>query len=369
MRLLITGSNGFIGRNLKLRLQENGGHELFSFERGDSLDLLEDLVSNSDFIIHLAGENRPAEPEGFLKGNVCLTQALCQAVLKTERPIPVIFTSSLQAEESQSPYANSKKSAEELLIELSNKSNSPLVIYRLANVFGKWIRPNYNSVVGTFCYNISRDLPIQIHDPSAIIRLVYIDDVVEDFINRISQLWSGIVLGGIRPEYTITVGALAQQLEAFKKSRDTLITDRVGAGFMRALYSTYISYLPPEKFSYPIAKHGDKRGVFVEMLKTPDCGQFSYFTALPGVTRGGHYHHTKTEKFLVMSGNARFCFKHIMTNESFEITTSGDVPEVVETVPGWSHDITNIGEGEMVVMLWANEIFDRSHPDTIAAKV
>jgi len=369
MRVLITGSNGFIGKNLKLRLKEEGEHEVLGFERGDPVGLLEELVHQADFIIHLAGENRPIDPQGFLEGNIYLTQALCEAVLKRGRSIPLIFTSSLQADESQSPYAKSKRSAEDLLAELSSASNSPVVIYRLANVFGKWIKPNYNSVVGTFCYNIARDLPIQIHDPSTAIKLIYVDDVIQDFMNRICHSWDGVAYGQIQPEYLITVGDLAQQIEIFKNSRDTLVTERVGGGLTRALYSTYISYLPPERFSYSIPKYGDERGVFVEMLKTPDCGQFSYFTALPGVTRGGHYHHSKTEKFLVVSGIARFGFRHIVTNECREIVTSGNAPEVVETVPGWAHDITNIGESEMVVMLWANEIFDRNRPDTIAAKV
>jgi UDP-2-acetamido-2,6-beta-L-arabino-hexul-4-ose reductase len=239
----------------------------------------------------------------------------------------------------------------------------------LANVFGKWIRPNYNSVVGTFCHNIIRDLPIQINDHQALLRLVYLDDVIADFMDQIKTSWTGVVYKNIFPENSITVGALAAQIRSFKNSRKTLVTDRVGSSFIRALYSTYVSYLPPDQFSYSIPKYGDVRGNFVEMLKTPDCGQFSYFTALPGVTRGGHYHHSKTEKFLVISGLARFRFRNIVTNEYSEIITSGTQPEVVETAPGWAHDISNIGETEMVVMLWANEVFDREHPDTIAVKV
>jgi UDP-2-acetamido-2,6-beta-L-arabino-hexul-4-ose reductase len=369
MRILITGSNGFIGKNLKLRLQEEGIEHIDGFERGESVSLLEVLVQTADFIIHLAGENRPATSEGFTEGNINLTQSICEAVIKGGRPIPIIFTSSLQASESVSPYAKSKQGAEDLLERLSQSSASPIAIYRLANVFGKWIRPNYNSVVGTFCHNIARDLPIHINDPKALIKLIYIDDVITDFINRIRSSWSGVVYGEIAPEYSIAVGGLAEQIKAFKESRNTLQTERVGSGFMRALYSTYISYLPSDQFSYPVPKYGDARGVFVEMLKTPDCGQFSYFTALPGVTRGSHYHHSKTEKFLVISGKARFGFRHVITDEYREVFTSGEVPQIVETLPGWAHDISNIGDNEMVVMLWANEVFDRERPDTIAAKV
>lgn len=369
MRILITGSNGFIGKNLKLRLREEGIEHIDGFERGESVSRLEGLVQKADFIIHLAGENRPATLEGFIEGNINLTQSLCEAVTKRGRPIPIIFTSSLQASDLASPYAKSKQGAEDLLARLSQSSTSPIAIYRLANVFGKWIRPNYNSVVGTFCHNIARDLPIQINDPNALIKLIYIDDVITNFINRIRSSWAGVVYGEIAPEYSIAVGGLAEQIMAFKTSRNTLQTERVGTGFVRALYSTYISYLPSDQFSYPIPKYGDARGVFVEMLKTPDCGQFSYFTALPGVTRGGHYHHSKTEKFLVISGKARFGFRHVITDEYREVFTSGEVPQVVETVPGWAHDISNIGENEMVVILWANEVFDRERPDTIAAKV
>jgi UDP-2-acetamido-2,6-beta-L-arabino-hexul-4-ose reductase len=223
--------------------------------------------------------------------------------------------------------------------------------------------------VGTFSYNIARDLPIHIHDENTLIKLIYIDDVIKDFIRQIESTWVGCMFGEISPQYSITVGDLAKQLYEFKSSRETLIIPRVGSGLVRALYSTYLSYLPVEAFSYSVPKYGDARGDFVEMLKTPDCGQFSYFTALPGVTRGGHYHHTKTEKFLVISGSARFGFRHMLTGEKYELLTTGDNPQVVETVPGWTHDITNIGNEKMVVMLWANEIFNREQPDTIASKV
>jgi len=369
MKVLITGSKGFIGKNLGLALTEAGNYDALTFDRSDSPSLLEERVHQSDFIVHLAGENRPVDPQSFQEGNVDLTQALCLAIEKTGRSIPLIYSSSLQADDSKSLYAQSKRSAEAAIEAFSEANNNPTLIYRLANVFGKWIRPDYNSVVGTFCYNIARGLPIQIHDENAVIQLIYIDDVVKDIMAHIKSSWSGSIFGEISPQYAISVGNLAKQLYEFKNSRKTLIIPRVGVGLIRALYSTYVSCLPVEDFSYAIPKYGDERGDFVEMLKTPDTGQFSYFTALPGVTRGGHYHHSKTEKFLVISGVARFGFRHMITGEMYELFTSGDKPEIVETVPGWTHDISNIGDEKMVVMLWANEIYNRELPDTITSKV
>ncbi|MDY0050528.1 MAG: hypothetical protein RBR73_07255, partial [Halothiobacillaceae bacterium] len=252
---------------------------------------------------------------------------------------------------------------------LALRTGNAAHVFRLPNVFGKWCKPNYNSVVATFCHNIARGLPIQINDPAAPITLVYVDDV----IGRFFQLMEGAVtavdaegFATVAPQYTTTVGELAKLIQSFRESRKTLTTERVGTGLVRALYATYVSYLPVESFTYPVPQHGDPRGVFVEMLKTPDCGQFSFFTAQPGVTRGGHYHHSKTEKFLVIKGAARFRFRHMQTGETHELVTRGDKAEIVETVPGWAHDITNIGSDEMVVMLWANEVFDRSKSDTYA---
>ena len=248
----------------------------------------------------------------------------------------------------------------------AKQTGATVAICRLPNVFGKWCRPNYNSVVATFCHNISRGLPISISAPDADLQLVYIDDVVDAFIAFATQPTSEIA---VAPVYHITLGALAAQLEAFRDSRQTLVTGAVGTGLLRALHATYVSYLDPVNFAYDLVAHTDPRGSFVEMLRTPDSGQFSFFTAHPGITRGGHYHHSKTEKFLVIQGQARFGFRHILSDEIFVIETSSERPQVVETVPGWSHDITNIGEDTMVVMLWANELFNRDRPDTIAAKV
>lgn len=368
MKILVTGSNGFIGKNLLLRLGELSRYEPLGFTREHSLENLAKFVSQADAVLHLAGINRPIDIKEFSQGNVDFTKCLCKLIADTGRNIPLIYASSIQAS-LDNPYGESKRAAELALENLAKKTGNSVAIYRLPNVFGKWCRPNYNSVVATFCHNLAYDLPVQINDVAAILKLVYVDDVVEEFINSIDSLPAGLIHREVSPVYEVTLGDLANQIKAFQNSRESLVSEAVGTGFVRALYSTYLSYLPPIKFAYEIPKYGDERGVFVEMLKTKDSGQFSFFTAHPGVTRGGHYHHTKTEKFLVIKGEARFGFRQILTNEFYEIRTSGDKPKIVETVPGWTHDITNIGVDEMVVMLWANEIFDRAHPDTVAAKV
>ena len=370
MKVLVTGSDGFIAKNLCIHLNDVNNFELVKFNKNTSLDELPHLVSDVDIVIHLAGVNRPDSIDEFALGNVNLTVKLCQALQDTGRAVPVVFSSSTQAV-LDNPYGITKSDAEKQLWNYAEVTGSDVYIYRLPNVFGKWCKPNYNSVVATFCHNLSRDLPISVNDPNAAISLVYIDDVISEFMRII--LDRPITVTGelchVDKEYSVTVGAIADAIATFKASRDTLISEQVGTGFLRALYSTYVSYLPTNSFAYSISKHSDERGDFVEMLKTQNTGQFSYFTAHTGVTRGGHYHHTKTEKFLVIRGTARFGFRHILTDETYEIFTSGEHPQVVETVPGWSHDVTNIGSDEMIVMLWANEIFDRDNPDTFSHQV
>lgn len=373
MRVLITGAGGFIGKNLGVRLSELPDWSVIPFVRDTPAESFPDLLEGADAVVHLAGENRPKDVADFRRVNAELTEALCQAIEASGRQIPIILASSTQAALSN-PYGESKRAAELAVEGLAKRTGNPARIYRLPGVFGKWCRPNYNSVVATFCHNIANDLPIQINDPAAVIKLVYVDDVLDEFIDALGDL-SGLggdtvdVNGCVEPEHTISLGDLANQIQAFGNCREDLIVERVGAGLVRALYSTYVSYLPLAKFSYELPKYGDERGVFVEFLKTQDSGQFSFFTAHPGITRGEHYHHSKTEKFLVIKGKARFGFRNVLTHETFEIDTEGDVPRVVETIPGWAHDITNVGDDEMVVMLWANENFDRSRPDTIACKV
>ena len=368
MRVLVTGCNGFVGKNLVLRLSEREGTEVLTFTRGDDDDVLQAALSAADAVIHLAGENRPISSDAFELVNAGLTRRICESLQALGKSVPVILASSTQAE-LDNPYGRSKLAAEQAVTQLAIANSNPVAIFRLPGIFGKWCKPNYNSVVATFCFNIANDLPVQINDATSLLRLVYVDDVINDFLSLLATPWTGVLRTAVAPEHSINLGALAEQINAFKNCRSFLLSERVGTGLTRALYATYVSYLPKNKFAYDVPAYGDERGVFVEMLKTPDAGQFSFFTAHPGVTRGGHYHHTKTEKFLVIKGKAKFGFRHMLTNETHYLGTSGDTPQIVETVPGWTHDITNVGDEDMVVMLWANEIFDRANPDTITSKV
>lgn len=368
MKILVTGADGFIGRNLCVALGERAGVDVLAIARRSEASALASAAAQADAVVHLAGVNRPPDPAEFRAGNADFTAHLCDVLAATGRALPVAFASSIQVER-DNPYGASKREAEAHLHQYAQRTAAPVALYRLPNVFGKWSRPDYNSAVATFCHNIARGLPIRIDDAAAPLRLVYIDDVVAALLRFLDAPGEGAREESVAPVYATTVGELARQIEAFREARHSLVTERVGTGLVRALYATYVSFLPPPDFSYGVPKYGDARGVFVEMLKTPDCGQFSFFTAHPGVTRGGHYHHSKTEKFLVVRGTARYRFRHLITGQTCEIVSHGEEPRVVETIPGWAHDITNIGDEELVVMLWANEIFDRQHPDTVASPV
>ncbi|WP_088343216.1 MULTISPECIES: NAD-dependent epimerase/dehydratase family protein [Rhodomicrobium] len=372
MRVLVTGSGGFIAKNLLLVLAERADVELLRFDRRDDAARLPELMREVDFVFHLAGVNRPKAASEFASGNRDLTRAVCHAARTiaetSRRRIPILLASSIQAG-GDTPYGRSKRAAEQAAFAVRQSHGVPVHVFRLPNVFGKWGRPDYNSVVATFCSNIARDLPIDIRDADAALSLVHVDDVIGRFIQLMDGATPSENAEGyetVAPQYETTVGAVAALIRSFKASRATLTTEAVGSGFARALYATYVSYLPPASFAYAVPQHKDARGAFVEMLKTRDSGQFSYFSAFPGATRGGHYHHSKTEKFLVIKGRARFKFRHMQTGETCELHTSGETSEIVETPPGWAHDITNIGECEMIVLLWANEVFDRARPDTYA---
>ena len=368
MRIAITGARGFIGRNLQVRLQELGHSDLEKIPHDAQPADLRQILAGVDIVFHLAGVNRPKDPADFSSGNHAFTRKLCEAMSAQRRPPRVVYSSSTQAA-LDNAYGRSKREAEDELLDYGRRTGAAVHVFRLTNVFGKWSRPNYNSAVATFCHNIARGEPITVNDRMAPLKLIYVDDVVRHFCALLEENVppSGLLEAG--PEYDTTVGALADQIHAFHASRENMVTERVGVGLTRALYATYVSFLPLPAFEYEVPRHVDPRGVFVEMLKTPDCGQFGYFTAFPGITRGEHYHHTKTEKFLVVKGTASFGYRHIITNELHEIITRGGEGRIVETIPGWTHNVTNIGDDELVVLVWANEIFDRRKPDTVAEKV
>lgn len=368
--VLITGAEGFIGRTLCLRVAEMGGHEVIGIGRGQGGAELRAAAARADFVFHLAGVNRPQDPSEFVSGNAGFTETLCATLAAAGSRAPIAYSSSIQAE-ADNPYGASKRAAEDALLRHGEATGATVHLYRLPNVFGKWARPNYNSAVATFCHNVARGLPITINDPAAALRLVYVDDVVDAFLALLPDPPAASGFCEVAPVYVTTVGEVADIIRSFPESRDTQVSPRVGTGLVRALYSTYLSHLEPKDFAYSVPVHGrqDPRGIFVEMLKTLDAGQFSYFIAHPGVTRGNHYHHTKAEKFLVIAGTAHFGFRHIVTGETHEVVTRGGEGVIVETIPGWTHNITNVGEDDLIVMLWANEIFDRQRPDTIAMKV
>jgi UDP-2-acetamido-2,6-beta-L-arabino-hexul-4-ose reductase len=364
----VTGATGFVGQNLLLRLAEAGFTNLHALTRESREEDWQRAISQADIVFHLAGANRPADPLDFAAINHGLTQKLCGLVRQSERTPYIVYAGSVRAGE-PSAYGESKAAAEVELAALAAEGCAHVANWRLPNIFGKWAKPNYNSAVATFCYNIARGLPIQVNDSKAPLSLIYVDDLIDHWISSLSP--DSRPSGIIAPErvYLTTVGDVAEQLHGFSDNRNALLADAVGNGLTRALYATYISALPVDAFSYAIPAYADARGTFSEMLKTPDHGQFSYFTAHPGVTRGGHYHHSKTEKFLIVHGTACFRFCHMLTGEKHEIITSGEKPQVVETIPGWTHDVTNIGQDVLVSMLWANEIFDRDKPDTIACSL
>ena len=364
MDILITGAAGFIGRNLALRLAE-AGHKVLGATRDTGDADLAAMAKQAQAVVHLAGANRPDTEAEFDAINDQYTVRLCALLRVRPDAVPVIAASTIQVDR-DTHYGRTKRAAEDHLRALAEETGAPVNICRLVNVFGKWCRPDYNSVVATFCHNIARDIPITINKPDAELRLVHVDDVIDGWIAWLAAPSVGAQITAITPEYGITLQGLADQLHAYRAIRKTHTVGETGTGLGRVLYATYLSYLPVSDFAYPVTRHGDARGVFAEMLRTEHSGQFSFFTAGPGITRGGHYHHTKTEKFLVLKGRARFRFLNMDTEETHSIETSAEQSLIVDTVPGWSHDITNIGEEELICMLWANELFDRGKPDTVA---
>ena len=368
MNLLVTGSNGFIAKNLIERLSRIKEVKVFKFDKNNTFLELESYIENIDFIFHLAGVNRPKKNEEFYEGNSGLTEQLIAVIEKAKKKIPILISSSTQAK-SNNDYGKSKLESEKALEKYGLENSVPIYIYRLPNVFGKWCQPNYNSVVATWCHNITRDIPLQINNKDAILTLVYIDDVVESFVSHLHDDSSNLKCK-INISYQKNLGEISKLLEEFKESRDSLMVPKVGKGFERVLYATYLSYLPTDKFSYELKGHSDKRGTFYEILKTIDSGQFSISTTNPGdVIRGNHYHNTKNEKFLVVKGEAIIDLRNINSNEIIKYHVSDKKMEIIEMIPGYSHNIKNISNEVMILLIWANEVYEHDNPDTYYLKV
>lgn len=369
MKVLITGAQGFIAKNLIERLDREEDIEYYKYDKESTENILETYLKEVDFVFHLGGVNRPENPDEFYTGNTDLTKNILTILEKQKRAVPILFTSSTQAEY-ENDYGKSKRQAEELLHTYALENRVPVYIYRLPNVFGKWSRPNYNTVIATWCYNITHDFPIYVNDESVELNLVYIDDVVDQLVRHLDEnSKDDVVYAEVSPVYQKKLGEIQALLLAFKESRNSLLVPHVGRGFERALYATYLSFLPTDKFSYELHGYEDERGTFYEFVKTLDSGQFSISTTAPGITRGNHYHNTKNEKFLVIKGEASIKHRQIHGDDIIEYKVSDKKMEVVEMIPGYTHDITNIGESEMVLLLWANETFDRDNPDTYFLKV
>ncbi len=368
MKILITGSEGFIGKNLINFIKDNYHYELLQFKNGEKLKELDEKIKKTDFIIHLAAANRPKDKKLFKEVNIDLTLYISEYLKKNELRMPIIFTSSVQANLSND-YGKSKLKAENILSDLNRTNHNKIIIYRLPGVFGKWCKPNYNSVVSTFCYNAANNLELKISEPKKEISLVYVEDVVKDICKLIKGNKKNIIYREVKPLYKIKLRDLANKILSFKKSRKDLLIPNVGKGLNKKLYSTYISFLKKNDFSYPLKEYVDERGKFVEVLKNNNSGQIAYFTAHPGNTRGGHYHNTKSEKFVVIHGKAKFIFKNLKSGEKFETFADSKNLKVVDSIPGWIHNITNVGDQELKVILWSSEIFDKSNPDTYQKEI
>jgi len=361
--VLITGSEGFIGKNFVSFLGQRKEFEIIKFKRSDELKKLETCIDKVDWIFHFAGVNRSVSQEQFVTDNVIFTKALCSIIAKSGKTIPVIFTSSIHVDK-ENEYGISKKRAEAALLNFSKKSKNPVYIYRLPHVFGKWSKPNYNSVIATFCYNVARNIPIQV-SLNKTLELLYIDDLLLEFEKLLNSTDSIETFPKVSPIYKAEVAEIADLIEKFNSLRMENTVPSVGKGLKHALYATFISFLPKTKFNYSLKINSDKRGIFSEILKNTDFGQFSFFTILPNNKRGGHFHQTKVEKFLVVKGDACFKFRHVISDERYEIQVSGKDGRVVETIPGWAHEVINVGEDVLICVLWANEVFNPDNPDTI----
>lgn len=366
--ILITGAGGFVGKNLVATLRTTGYTDLMLFEKDDTPETLADYCRRAAFVVHLAGINRPTDPSEFYTGNAGLTDTLLANLEAAGNTAPVLVTSSTQAE-LDNDYGKSKRQAEEAIFAHRRRTGATVYVFRMPGVFGKWCRPNYNSVVATFCHNVAHGLPIQVRDSAFSLPLVYIDDVVAcilaAFDGDVMMDRSATPICHMHPIHEVTLGRLAELIQGFAAGRTSLaVPDLAPGSFEKKLYSTYLSYLPSDQFSYPLEMHTDNRGSFTEFLRSPERGQVSINISHPGIVKGNHWHHTKNEKFLVVKGEGVIRFRNIFSKEVIEYHVSGDKLEVVDIPCGYTHNIENVGTEDMVTVMWANEAFDPDHPDT-----
>lgn len=381
MKVLVTGAGGFIGKNLVAALQNiRDGKDkttalsddltIYQFDVDTESTLLDEYCADCDFVFNLAGVNRPKDPKEYMNGNFGFASQLLDTLKSHGNTCPVMLSSSTQAA-LQNPYGESKRAGEDLFFRYAEETGAQVLVYRFPNVFGKWCRPNYNSAVATFCYNIAHDLPITVNDRNHPMTLVYIDDVVAELL---AALQGRATRDGdycrVPVEHHALLGEIADLLYSFKASRtNRYVPDMTEGSFSKKLYSTYLSYLPADRFSYPLEMHKDNRGSFTEILRTVNNGQFSVNISKPGITKGNHWHNTKNEKFLVASGKGVVRFRKPGDTEIFEYFVSGEKLEVVDIPVGYTHNIENLGDSDMVTFMWCNECFDSSKPDTFALDI
>ncbi|MDD4582924.1 MAG: capsular polysaccharide biosynthesis protein CapF [Eubacteriales bacterium] len=369
MRILVTGSNGFIGKNLTAELRNQQYKDIFEYNKDTEKALLDEYCEQADFVFHLAGVNRPKEQYEFMEGNFELTSRLIESLNKYHNNCPIMMASSIQAA-LDNPYGRSKKAAEDLLLLHERETGSEVIIYRFPNIFGKWCRPDYNSVIATFCHNIANNLPVKVNDPDLVMKLVYIDDVVHELIRALNRKYNKT--GNyceVPVSYFVKLGEILDLIKSFKESRENLDIPDMSDEFTKKLYSTYLSYLPQDQFSYPLKMNTDSRGSFTEFIKIKSGGQVSVNILKSGITKGNHWHHTKNEKFLIVSGKGLIRFRKIGSEDIIEYHLSGDRLEVVDIPTGYTHNIENIGETDLVAVMWANESFDPEKPDTFFLEV
>ena len=368
-KILITGACGFIGKNLIAELKNRGYQTIYACDKETTDEELRSFVSDCTFVFHLAGINRPKETSEFTQGNTEFSEKLVRELEEAGNTCPILMSSSIQAE-LDNPYGVSKKLAEDALFLHGQKTGAKVMVYRLPGVFGKWCRPNYNSVVATFCNNIAHDLAIEIHDPDRVLELVYIDDVVAAFVDAMEgRVKTADTFYRVEVTHSISLGDLATTIRSFRELRKTLEVPDLSVPLNSKLYSTYLSYLPEDQFSYPLEMKCDERGSFTEFLRSSDRGQVSVNVAKPGITKGNHWHHSKNEKFLVVKGEACIRFRKIGEEQVITYRVSEKELTVVDIPTGYLHSITHVGDGDLVTLMWANEVFDPANPDTFRMEV